>query len=304
MYSNSQPTASPVPTLTEGEHKQLNEAPRNVRLRVLRYHGDHLEWVEDNVAVEEPLQIRLAGEDVAVTMRTPGHDAELAAGFLFTEGIIAGKHHIESIAPCPSPDGPLSQNIINVLPTDRALLEPGRWGRNFISSSSCGLCGKTSIENILGLKSKVQSPKSQDAGSALRVPHTTFYELEAKLRDAQETFSKTGGLHAAALFNLTGDLIVLREDVGRHNAVDKVIGHALLADLLPLSRHILVVSSRASFEIVQKAHIAGVEVLAVFSAPSSLAVDLAREAGMTLVAFLRQDRLNVYAGEARLISDA
>jgi FdhD protein len=270
----------------------------------LRYRGDQHEWVEDDVAVEEPLQIRLAGEDVAVTMRTPGHDAELAAGFLFSEGIIAGKQHIESIAHCLSPDGSLPQNIINVLPTDRALLEPGRWGRNFISSSSCGLCGKTSIENILGLKSKVQSPKSQDARSALRVSHSAFYKLEAKLREAQETFSKTGGLHAAALFNLDGDLLVLREDVGRHNAVDKVIGHALMADLLPLSQHILVVSSRASFEIVQKAHIAGVEVLAVFSAPSSLAVDLAREAGMTLVAFLRQGRLNVYAGEALMISDA
>jgi FdhD protein len=265
---------------------------------VLRYQDDQPEWAQDDVAIEEPLQIRLAGEDVAVTMRTPGHDAELAAGFLYTEGIIAGKRHIESIAHCPADDSSFTQNVINVLPTDRGLLEPGRWGRNFISSSSCGLCGKTSIENILGPKSIVQSPKSR---TAFHIPHSVFYVLEKKLREAQETFAQTGGLHAAALFNLAGDLIALREDVGRHNAVDKVIGHALLGEILPLSEHILVVSSRASFEIVQKAHTAGIEVLAVFSAPSSLAVDLAREAGITLVGFLRQGRLNVYCGEERLV---
>jgi FdhD protein len=267
---------------------------------VLRYGGDSCQWVEDDVAVEEPLQIRLAGEDVAVTMRTPGHDPELAAGFLFTEGIIQGRHHIEAINLCQSPDGSPAENIINVLPTERDLLEPGRWGRSFISSSSCGLCGKTSIEQIRP-KSNGKYSKSGSQPERHKIPVRTFYELEARLHVAQETFTRTGGLHAAALFTLAGELLVLQEDVGRHNAVDKVIGYALLNDLLPLDEHILVVSSRASFEIVQKAHIAGVEILAVFSAPSSLAVDLARQVGMTLVAFLRAGRLNVYAGEGRVI---
>jgi FdhD protein len=270
---------------------------------VIRYKGDDYERAHDYLAVEEPLQIRLAGEDVAVTMRTPGHDAELAAGFLFTEGVIAGKHHIETIAHCPPDDGSQAQNIINVLPTDRALLEPGSWGRNFISSSSCGLCGKTSIEQVK-LKSKVQSPESGAPVAKSKIRPELFYALEARLRAAQETFTQTGGLHAAALFDLEGNLIVLREDVGRHNAVDKVIGYALLEDILPLERHILVVSSRASFEIVQKALMAGVQVLATLSAPSSLAVDLARQAGITLVAFLRQGRLNVYTGDERVMRDA
>lgn len=271
----------------------------STRRPVVRYRGEAAERLLDEVAVEEPLQIRLAGEDVAVTMRTPGHDAELAAGFLFTEGIIEGKHHIESIAHCSDEDGTASQNIINVLPTDRNLLEPRSWGRNFISSSSCGLCGKTSIEQIshrlrAGSNLQVQSSKGD------RLEISLFYELEVKLREAQETFAHTGGLHAAALFDLQGNLVALREDVGRHNAVDKVIGHALLRDLLPLDTHILVVSSRASFEIVQKGLIAGVRFLATFSAPSSLAIDLAQEAGMTLVAFLRQGRFNVYSGEERV----
>ncbi len=285
------------------------QPPLSVQTQVLRYTGDKHAWAQDDIAVEEPLQIRLAGEDVAVTMRTPGHDAELAAGFLFTEGIIKGRHHIEAITLCPAQDGYLAQNVINVLPTDRDLLEPGKWGRNFVSSSSCGICGKTSIEDItLKLRSqrlpltygKGTRAESASPTTPLYIPHSTFYSLEARLRAAQESFTRTGGLHAAALFTLTGDLIVLREDVGRHNAVDKVIGHALLGQLLPLDRNILVVSSRASFEIVQKALMAGVEVLAVFSAPSSLAVDLARKAGMTLVAFLREGRLNVYAGEERI----
>lgn len=299
MHGQPAKISTSLPSETESSHSPLS----SVREVVIRYKGDDYERTHDYLAVEEPLQIRLAGEDVAVTMRTPGHDAELAAGFLFTEGIIAGKHHIETIAHCPPDDSSQAQNIINVLPTDRALLEPESWGRNFISSSSCGLCGKTSIEQI-ALKSKVQSPKSGAPGSKSKIPPGLFYALEAKLRAAQETFTQTGGLHAAALFDIDGNLIILREDVGRHNAVDKVIGYALLEDMLPLDQHILVVSSRASFEIVQKAVIAGVQVLAAFSAPSSLAVDLARQAGMTLIAFLRQGRLNVYAGDERVKRDA
>jgi FdhD protein len=260
---------------------------------VTRFTGPHREDTHDHLAVEEPLQIRLAGEDVAVTMRTPGHDHELAAGFLFTEGIIAGRHHIESIAHCPDTSG-ASDNVVNVQPTERGLLEPHRWAsRNFYSTSSCGLCGKTSIEQI--------TTRTGRLNHNAKVSLQTLYDLPKKLQAAQVTFAQTGGLHAAALFDLDGNLLLLREDVGRHNAVDKVIGHALLNDLLPLDHHILLVSSRASFEIVQKALMAGIGILAVVSAPSSLAVELAREAGMTLVAFLREERLNVYAGEERII---
>jgi FdhD protein len=261
---------------------------------VTRFTGPHSEHTYDRLAVEEPLQIRLAGEDVAVTMRTPGYDHDLAAGFLFTEGIIAGRHHIESIAHCPDASGS-PENVVNVQPTERALLEPRAWGsRNFYATSSCGLCGKTSIEQIT---TRTVHPNPGDAHVSLQ----TLYSLPEKLRAAQHGFAQTGGLHAAALFDLDGNLLLLREDVGRHNAVDKIVGHALLNDLLPLDHHILLVSSRASFEIVQKALAAGVGILAVVSAPSSLAVQLAAETGMTLVAFVREQRANIYTGEERII---
>jgi FdhD protein len=273
-----------------------------MRNPTVRYQGSERVEADDYLAIEEPLQIRLAGEDVAVTMRTPHHDDELAAGFLFTEGIIRGKHHIESIAYCAAEDSE-EPNIINLLPTERDLLEPGKWGRNFISSSSCGLCGKTSIESLrlratgYGLRARSERPAA-DAPWPLSVE--TLYSLPDKLSAEQEAFAHTGGIHAAALFSQEGELLVMREDVGRHNAVDKVIGHALLNDWLPLDRHILLVSSRASFEIVQKALVAGVVLMAVISAPSSLAVELARKGDMTLVGFLRHERLNVYSGEWRV----
>ena len=260
---------------------------------VLRYSGDAHQWTYDNLAVEEPLQIRLAGEDVAVAMRTPGHDVELAVGFLYTEGIIAGKHHIESVRHCAEDDGNPAQNIVNLLPTDRALLDPRKWRRSFYSTSSCGICGKTTISQV--------TSHASTTSSAATVSLHTLYALVSKLQAAQAVFTQTGGLHAAGLFDTGGNLLVMREDVGRHNAVDKVIGHALLNDLLPLDNHILLVSSRASFEIVQKAAMSGIAIMAVISAPSSLAVELAREAGMTLVAFLREGRLNVYSGEGRII---
>lgn len=259
---------------------------------VQRWAGDSHEQATDYLAVEEPLQIRMAGEDVAVTMRTPGHDLELAAGFLFTEGIIAGRHHIDTLAHCPTEDGGPSPNIVNVLPADRELVEPRRWGRDFLSSSSCGLCGKTSIEQVAR-----QTPPVQ---GCFTVGVATLYNLGNKLRSAQEAFTQTGGLHAAGLFDAEGNLLLVREDVGRHNAVDKIIGHALLNGTLPLDHHILLVSSRASFEIVQKSLVAGISMLAVISAPSSLAVELAQQSGLTLVAFLREERMNVYAGEGRI----
>ncbi len=256
-----------------------------------RFVGQECRWMQDELAVEEPLQIRLAGEDVVVTMRTPGNDEELAAGFLFTEGIIAGKHHIEEIGYCLD-DEASARNIINVTPTERGLLEPGRWGRNFYSTSSCGICGKTSIDQITSQAGLIKHTAKVRLG--------TLYALEQKVRDAQAVFARTGGLHAAALFDLDGNMSVLREDVGRHNAVDKVIGHALLKSMLPLEKHILFVSSRASFEIVQKALMAGIGIMVVVSAPSSLAVELARQGGMTLVGFLREESLNVYAGADRV----
>jgi FdhD protein len=254
--------------------------------------GPYCEVSEDDLPVEEPLQIRMAGEDVAVTMRTPGHDIELTLGFLYSEGIIAGKAHIESIAHCADEDGLPTPNVINVLPSDRDLVDPRRWRRDFFAASSCGLCGKTTLESV--------TRSLPAAASNANIALDTLYLLGEKLREAQEGFARSGGLHAAGLFDVEGKLLLLREDVGRHNAVDKIVGHALLHDLLPLDNHILLVSSRASFEIVQKALAAGIAIMAVISAPSSLAVELAEQANMTLVAFLREGRLNIYAGHERI----
>jgi FdhD protein len=238
----------------------------------------------------------MAGVDIAVTMRTPGHDDELAAGFLFTEGLIEGRHQVDSIAYCPTGDGSPSPNIVNVQPTERELVNPHLWGRDFLATSSCGLCGKTSLSQVEQVTRRVRPIAHHFA-----VPVDTLYSLPGKLRNGQDTFAQTGGIHAAGLFDLEGNLLLLREDVGRHNAVDKLVGHALLNDMLPLDRHILLVSSRASFEIVQKALIAGFALVCAISAPSSLAVELARQSGLTLVAFLRQGRLNVYSGPERVV---
>jgi FdhD protein len=281
------PASSPV--TPDGANPTIARGP------VYRYAGQICEAAQDDLPVEEPLQIRLAGEDVAVTMRTPGHDEELAAGFLFSEGIIGGKAHIDDISYCPGADGLPTPNIVNVSPTDRDLVDPRRWRRDFFAASSCGLCGKTSIDSV--------TRSLPPASSTMTVTPHLLYLLSEKLEKAQEGFARSGGLHAAGLFDLEGNLLLLREDIGRHNAVDKIIGHALLRDLLPLDRHILLVSSRASFEIVQKAHAAGVVIMAVISAPSSLAVELAQRANMTLIAFLRERRLNVYAGKERISNE-
>jgi len=255
----------------------------------------------DVLAEEEPLEIRLAGFSVAVTMRTPGHDRELAAGFLFTEGIIHTADDIDTISACQTDDSESQGNIINVNPRDPAIVDPSRWQRNFFTTSSCGICGKASIESL-----RQEAPPIR---SALSVPYKTLYGLEEQLRGAQSTFDRTGGLHGAGLFDAGGRLLVAREDVGRHNAVDKVIGHALLGEAgahvhpPPLSDLLLMVSGRLSFEIVQKALMAGIPLVAAVSAPSSLAVELARSADMTLVGFLRHGRFNVYAGQHRIIAN-
>ncbi len=256
---------------------------------------------EDVVAVEEPLEIRLAGCSVAVTMRTPGDDFDLALGFLYTEGIIRGRDDIASISHCPADDpaahGPGSgingANIVNVNPTDPAIVNPDRWHRNFFAASSCGICGKASIDAV-----QQDCPRLV---SDVRITHDTLYSLGAAMRRAQTTFGRTGGLHAAALFDLEGGLLALREDVGRHNAVDKIVGDALQRSEIPLRGRVLLVSGRTSFEIVQKALMAGIPIVLAISAPSSLAVDLARSTGMTLAGFLRDERVNIYSGPERIV---
>lgn len=253
----------------------------------------------DSLAVEEPLEIRLAGCPVSVTMRTPGDDLDLAAGFLFTEGIVRSPADIASIVHCETDDPDADGNVVNVNPADPALVDPERWRRNFFVTSSCGVCGKASIASIRQEAPAISSDISIEAG--------TLYRIAQHLAGAQPLFEETGGLHAAGLFLADGTPVVLREDVGRHNAVDKVIGHAFRSGMLPLDRHVLMVSGRSSFEIMQKALMAGIAVVAAVSAPSSLAVALARESGMTLAGFLRAGggagRFNLYAGGQRIRSD-
>jgi len=228
-------------------------------------------------------------------MRTPGDDLDLAAGFLFTEGIIHGLADIAAITHCLTDDPEAEGNVVNVNPVDPALVDPDRWRRNFFATSSCGVCGKASIDQV-----RREIPP---LAPGPRISPDTLYRVAAELRGTQEVFSATGGLHAAALYDAVGYLETAREDIGRHNAVDKVIGDALRRDQLPLTDRILMVSGRLSFEVVQKALAASIPIVAAVSAPSSLAVELARAAGMTLVGFLRVEptsRFNVYSGAERI----
>lgn len=246
---------------------------------------------EDAVAVEEPLEIRVKGEAIAVTMRTPGNDAELAAGFLFTEGLIHAAEDILAIEHCPYGDVPNRDNILNVFlspPAAAAFKPPAPRGPVNVS---CGLCGKDSIDAVHQHFPPLEKMLSLDA--------ELLAELPVRLAAAQSAFMLTGGLHAAGLFTLQGELRVAREDIGRHNAVDKVIGHALMAGWLPLDSGILLVSGRASFEILQKALAARIPVVAAVSAPSSLAVTFALESNQTLVGFLREQTMNFYTGHPR-----
>jgi FdhD protein len=245
---------------------------------------------DDRLAVEEPLEIRLGRTPVAVTMRTPGHDQELAAGFLYTEAIIRSAEDIARIA---GPGRGLP-NVVSIKLKPRVRFDPKRLKRHFYTTSSCGVCGKTTLAAI--------RVKNEPISSDFKVPLSLLYSLPERLRAEQETFEETGGLHASAVFEADGKLLYLREDVGRHNALDKVVGAALLEEKIPLDRHVLVVSGRASFEIMQKALLARIPIVAAVSAPSSLAVSLAREFNMTLVGFLRGRRCNIYAGRERIIS--
>ena len=253
---------------------------------------------EDVLAVEEPLEIRVGGESLSITMRTPGHDFDLAAGFLISEGVVAHATDIAAIRYCAGRDDETLENTFNVLDVTlgRGVAAPdANLERNFYMTSSCGLCGKASIDAV---RTASHHPVADDPLVVNAELLTTFPD---RLRDGQDVFEKTGGLHAAALFDgRTGELLVLREDVGRHNAVDKVIGWAHGEGMLPLTGMVLQVSGRASFELTQKASMAGIPVLAAVSAPSSLAVDLAAEQGMTLVGFLRGRSMVVYAGEHRI----
>ncbi len=244
----------------------------------------------DKLAREEPLEIRVRGRSVAVTMRTPGHDRELAAGFLLTERIISERKQLVEIATCTASREP--QNTLDVFLAPGVEVDFARLTRHVFATSSCGLCGKASIEAV-----KQHFPP---VNSALSIPARTLLRLPARMRQAQPAFAQTGGLHAAAIFDAQGKLIVLREDVGRHNAVDKVLGHGFLENKLPFDSHILLVSGRASFEILQKSLAGRLPVICAVSAPSSLAVDFSRASGQTLVGFLRDGGLNVYAGETRV----
>jgi FdhD protein len=252
----------------------------------------------DLLASEEPLGIRVDGAALTMTMRTPGDDIELAAGFLVSEAIIRSREDITEIKLCDGTacghgDHDGLGNIADVTLAAGVGVTPGA-RRNFMTTSACGVCGKTSIEDICVL------PHAALAADQARFDPAVLACLPDRLRDAQRVFSRTGGLHAAGLFTAGGELIVVREDVGRHNAVDKVVGWALLGDRLPLTGCVLLVSGRASFELVQKAVLAGIPLLAAVSAPSSLAVDLAEQAGLTLVGFLRGPSMNVYTGAHRL----
>lgn len=250
----------------------------------------------DVLAREEPLEIRANGQSIAVTMRTPGQDEELAAGFLWTERLISQPADLVSIGHCPGKSEEERENIVLAyVAGDGEILEEG-WQRNFSASSSCGICGKASIEAVRQAAEPIQSALSVSAQVLCGLPNV--------LREAQATFEQTGALHAAGLFTAGGELVLLREDVGRHNAVDKMIGAALFRDLLPIEDSIVLVSGRAGFEIVQKCLMAGVPLVAAVGAPSSLAVDLAADSGMTLAGFLRENSMNVYTGAERIVPQA
>lgn len=251
-----------------------------------------LEVSSDRVAHEEPLEIQVGSTPLAVLMRTPGDDLELASGFLITEGIVSSREALVSVH--HQSGGEDDANVIRVNLADEAQVDLEELRRNFVASSSCGVCGKGSLESALRVAPALDDPTRFEPGH--------FFPLVERLRKAQVVFEETGGLHAAGIFDRNGRLLVAREDVGRHNAVDKTIGWALRNDRLPLLGHTLLVSGRISFEIVQKALAARIPVVAAVSAPTSLAVDLARESRMLLVGFLREDRLNGYGARERLLA--
>ncbi|MCD6063178.1 MAG: fdhD [Flavipsychrobacter sp.] len=265
-----------------------------LRADIYKVSRNHMSETDDVLAVEEPLEIRLVHgsadkriqKNLSVTMRTPGSDKELATGFLFTEGIINNISHVKDVL--------LNDNIISIIIDEDVNFDLSKLERNFYTTSSCGVCGKSSIEAV-----KTVCQISSDGGT-LHYPAGLIYTLPNLLRKQQDVFESTGGLHASALFDAEGKLLLLREDVGRHNALDKLIGAALEQGMLPLDNHLLLLSGRASFELLQKAAMAGIKMVAAVGAPSSLAVQMAKESGITLIGFLRDNRFNIYNGEQRI----
>jgi FdhD protein len=256
---------------------------------VVRYAAGHRATEQpDQLAAEAPLEIGVEGHSVAVVMRTPGHDRELAAGFVLTENLVRSAADIFDITQCGAEQG----DVVNVTLKDPAAFDPTRLTRNVFSSSSCGVCSKATIEAVRQSFAAIEAACALHAERLLRMPQA--------LREKQETFNQTGGLHACALFDLQGNLQHVREDVGRHNALDKLIGHALLENRLPLRDQVLLLSGRVSFEMMQKALAAGIPIVAAISAPTALAVEFARESNQTLVGFLRGETMNIYAGFERV----
>ncbi|WP_431041421.1 formate dehydrogenase accessory sulfurtransferase FdhD [Streptomyces sp. P1-3] len=273
------------------------------RRRVIRVRDGAVDTRPDTLVAEEPLEIRLNGRPLAITMRTPGDDFALAAGFLVSEGVLGRADELANIVYCAgaTDDGRNTYNVVDVRLAPGVCVPDITLERNVYTTSSCGLCGKASLDAV---RTTARWPVGDDVGAPVRVTSKTLSALPDRLRAAQRVFDRTGGLHAAALFTPDGELLDAAEDVGRHNAVDKLVGRALQQGRLPLSGAVLLVSGRASFELAQKAVMAGVPVLAAVSAPSSLAVDLAAETGLTLVGFLRGSAMNVYAGSHRVVLPA
>ncbi|MGY3205273.1 formate dehydrogenase accessory sulfurtransferase FdhD [Streptomyces sp. TE5632] len=268
------------------------------RRKVVRIRDGVVSTRPDTLVTEEPIEIRLNGKPLAITMRTPGDDFALAVGFLVSEGVLAATSDLRNVVYCAgaTADGSNTYNVVDVQTAPGVAIPDITLERNVYTTSSCGLCGKASLDAV---RTTTRHPIADSP--PLRLTPELLSGLPDRLRASQRVFDRTGGLHAAALFDEDGELLDVREDVGRHNAVDKLVGRALQNGNLPLSRTVLMVSGRASFELAQKAVMAGIPVLAAVSAPSSLAVDLAAETGLTLVGFLRGSSMNVYAGEDRIV---
>lgn len=271
--------------------------PAIERIKILKTNNGKIEGTEDCVAVEEPLEIKLEyssptgkiQKNIAITMRTPGHDEELALGFLFTEAVIKSGVDIETVKKSAT-----DKNQILVVLKENIQPDIAKASRNFYSSSSCGICGKASIDAIR------TASQFEAATNNNNIKASVFYNLQAELEKQQTVFEATGGIHACAVFDGDGKFILLREDIGRHNALDKLIGSALMNNQLPLNNCILVLSGRASFELIQKAVMAGIKIVAAVGAPSSLAVEMANENNITLIGFLKENRFNIYSGAQRI----
>lgn len=286
---------------SSGFWRSVLDPERVMQVRVTHWQEKEHYEREEQVTVEEPFEIRIEGQSLAVIMRTPGHDHELAMGFLLTEGIIQQANDVISIEDAVDEDDLPLANVVSVRLRARGLLntpaiqaQPVAFERHFAVSASCGLCGKNSIADLM-----TDTPPLEPDTLRLSVP--IIYALAEHLRPAQSVFEHTGGLHGAGIFTPTGELRLLREDIGRHNAVDKLIGHALLHDTFPYKESILMVSGRTSFEIIQKALLAHIPCIAAISAPSSLAIELAERANITLIGFLRNHTMNVYTHPERIV---